>query len=103
MLVQELIIALIHGVSLLALLAICFGQIERQYWPRAARSVVQGLIFGCGAIIAMMAPARIGDGLMVDSRALIVAFAAAFGGWPAAIVAVTISGSYRLWLGGLGV
>lgn len=102
MLVQELSIALIHGVSLLALLAICFGQVERQYWPRAVRSLVQGLIFGCGAIIAMMAPARIGDGLIVDSRALIVAFAAAFGGWPAAVVAVAISGTYRLWLGGLG-
>ncbi|SEQ29073.1 diguanylate cyclase [Devosia sp. YR412] len=99
---QDLFIALIHGISLLALLAICFGQVERQYWPQGLRSVVQGLIFGCGGIIAMMAPARIGDGIMVDSRALIVAFAAAFGGWPAALVAVVISGSYRLWLGGLG-
>jgi diguanylate cyclase len=39
---------------------------------------------------------------VVDSRALIVGFAAAFGGWPAALVAVAISGSYRLWLGGVG-
>ena len=102
MLVQDLIIALIHGISLLALLSICFGQVERQNWPRAARSIVQGLIFGCGGIIAMMTPTRIGDGIMVDSRALIVAFAAAFGGWPAAVVAVAISSTYRLWLGGPG-
>ena len=103
MLVQELIIALIHGVSLLALMAIAFGQVERQqHWPRGLRSVVQGAIFGCGAIIAMMAPARIGDGLMVDARALIVAFAAAFGGWPAALVAASIGAGYRLWLGGMG-
>ncbi|KKC32714.1 GGDEF domain-containing protein [Devosia psychrophila] len=102
MLVQELVIALIHGISLLALLAICFGQVERQYWLRSLRSLVQGLIFGCGGVISMMAPARIGDGIIVDARALIVAFAAAFGGWPAALVAVAISGTYRLWLGGLG-
>lgn len=103
MLVQELIIALIHGVSLLALMAIAFGQVERQqHWPRVLRSMVQGLIFGMGAIIAMMAPARIGDGLMVDSRALIVAFAAAFGGWPAALVAASIGAGYRMWLGGMG-
>lgn len=102
MLIQELLIALVHGVSLLALLAIAFGVVERFYWPRWLRSVVQGVIFGCGGVIAMMAPAQIGDGIIVDSRALIVGFAAAFGGWPAALLAVAISGSYRLWLGGMG-
>ena len=102
MFVQELFVALVHGVSLLALLAIAFGAVERQEWSWGARSVTQGLIFGCGAVIAMMAPARIGDSLMVDSRALIVGFAAAFGGWPAALVAAAIGGGYRLWLGGMG-
>ena len=102
MFVQELFLALMHGVGLLALLAIAFGVIERQFWSRGTRSVTQGLIFGFGAVVAMMAPARIGDGLMVDSRALIVGFAAAFGGWPAALVAVAISGGYRMWLGGMG-
>ena len=103
MFIQELIIALIHGISLLALMAIAFGQVERQqHWPSVLRSVLQGLIFGSGAIFAMMAPARIGDGFMVDARALIVAFAAAFGGWPAALIAVAIGASYRLWLGGIG-
>ena len=102
MLIQELFLALIHGVSLLALMAIAFGAVERQPLPQLLRSVTQGMIFGAGAIVAMMAPARIGDGIMVDSRALIVGFAAAFGGWPAALVAVAIGGGYRLWLGGMG-
>lgn len=102
MLVQELFLALIHGVSLLALMAIAFGAVERQNWPAALRSVVHGLIFGTGAIIAMMAPTHIGAGVMVDSRALIVGFAAAFGGWPAALVAALVAGGYRLWLGGVG-
>lgn len=103
MLVQDTIIALIHGVGLLALMAIAFGQVERQqHWPRSFRSFIHGVIFGLGAIVAMLAPAKIGDGIMVDSRALIVAFAAAFGGWPAALVAALISASFRLWLGGMG-
>jgi diguanylate cyclase len=102
MLVQNLFLALIQGISLLALMAIAFGMVERQYWPRSARSVIQGMIFGTGAIIAMMTPARIGDGVMVDARAIIIGFAAAFGGWPAALVAVMLGGGYRLWLGGMG-
>ena len=103
MLITELILALVHGVGLLALMAIAFGMVERQvHWPRWARSMTQGAIFGAGAIIAMMSPARIGEGVMVDARALIIGFAAAFGGWPAALVAVVASASYRLWLGGIG-
>lgn len=100
--IQEIFVALIHGVSLLALMAIAFGAVERLPCPRAMRSMLHGLIFGAGAVIAMMAPAQIGNGVMVDARALIVGFAAAFGGWPAAVVAVAISSGYRLWLGGIG-
>lgn len=102
MLVQNLFLALIQGISLLALMAIAFGMVERQDWPQSARSIIQGAIFGTGAIIGMMTPARIGDGVMVDARAIIIGFAAAFGGWPAALVAVMLGGGYRLWLGGMG-
>jgi diguanylate cyclase len=102
MLVQDLVLALIHGIGLLALMAIAFGMVERMGWPRAVRSVTQGAIFGLGAIIAMMAPAHVGSGVMVDARAIIIGFAAAFGGWPAAVVAVAVGGGYRLWLGGMG-
>lgn len=102
MLIQDLILALIHGIGLLALMAIAFGVVERQRWPRHVRALTQGAIFGLGAIIAMMAPAQVASGVMVDARAIIVGFAAAFGGWPAALVAVAIGGGYRLWLGGMG-
>jgi diguanylate cyclase len=102
MFVQELFIALVHAISLLALMAIIFGIVERQDWHRTVRSLVQGIVFGSGAIIAIMTPAQISGGASVDSRGLIVGFAAAFGGWPAALVAVVISGSFRLWLGGVG-
>lgn len=100
--IQQAILALINGVGLLALMAIAFGAIERQTWSRRVRSVVQGAMFGSGAVLAMMSPARLGDGLLVDARALIVGFAAAFGGWPAALVALSIGASFRLWLGGAG-
>jgi len=102
MLLQQLLLALINGIGLLALMAIAFGAIERQPWPVWLRSVVQGVVFGSGAMVAMMSPARIWDGMLIDARALIVGFAAAFGGWPAALVALLIAATYRLWLGGAG-
>lgn len=103
MFIQNLIIALVHGVGLLAILAIAFGMVERLNWPHAARSIVHGLFFGSGAVFAMLAPAQVADGILFDARAIIVGFAAAFGGWPAALVAAVIAGAFRTWLGGVGV
>ena len=102
MIAQGMFIALTQGISLLALIAIAFGVVERQNWPRYARSILQGLIFGIGAVVAIMTPAHLGSGAMVDSRGIIIGFAAAFGGWPAALVATAIGVGYRLWLGGMG-
>lgn len=102
MFAQDMFIALTQGISLLALMGIAFGAIERQGWPRHVRSVIQGAIFGIGAVAAIMAPTHIGGGVMVDARGIIIGFAAAFGGWPAALAAVLIGGGYRLWLGGMG-
>lgn len=102
MFAQEMFIALMQGISLLALMAIAFGVVERQSWPRYARSTLQGAIFGVGAVAAIMAPTHLGTGVMVDVRGIIIGFAAAFGGWPAALVAIAIGGGYRLWLGGMG-
>jgi len=102
MFAQNMFIALTQSISLLALIAIAFGVVERQAWPRYVRSSIQGAIFGVGAIAAIMAPAHIGAGVMVDARGIIIGFAAAFGGWPAAVIAMAIGAGYRLWLGGMG-
>ncbi|MGV8853697.1 MAG: GGDEF domain-containing protein [Devosia sp.] len=102
MFAQDMFTALTQTISLLALMAIAFGVVERQNWPRYCRSIIQGAIFGVGGVAAMMAPAHLGAGVMVDARGIIIGFAAAFGGWPAAVVAIVIGAGYRGWLGGLG-
>ena len=102
MFLQDLFIAIIEGTGVLALMAILFGVIERQTWPRWSRSLLQGLVFGVGGVVAIMSPTHIGGGVMVDSRGIVIGFAAAFGGWPAALVAGVMAAAYRGWLGGSG-
>ncbi|WP_224703850.1 GGDEF domain-containing protein [Devosia aquimaris] len=102
MFLQDLFIAIIEGTGVLALMAILFGVIERQDWPRWTRSILQGLVFGIGGIVTIMSPTHIGGGVMVDSRGIVIGFAAAFGGWPAALVAGAMAAAYRGWLGGSG-
>ncbi|MCS6761561.1 MAG: hypothetical protein MO846_05955 [Candidatus Devosia symbiotica] len=85
-------IALTQSISLLALMAIAFGVVERQTWSRYVQLIIQGAIFGVGAVVAIMAPAHLGVGVMVDASSII--FAAAFGGWLAA--AIAIGAGYRM-------
>src|SRR5690606_41904653 len=51
----------------------------------------------------MFEPAQLADGVQIDGRALIVGFGAAFGGWPAALLAGLMAGSVRTLIGGAGV
>ena len=98
----DIFLVLVNGIGLMGLMAIAFGIIERLSWPRQVRSACQGLIFGAGAMLAMLSPAEMPNGVLIDMRAIIVAFAAAFGGWPAALLAGALAALFRLWLGGAG-
>lgn len=96
------LIAAFFGFGIMALLAAAFGTVERHVTRPHLRSVTHGLLFGCGAILVMLEPVRLGEGLIIDARAIIVGMAAAFGGWPAAVLSALMAASWRLYLGGVG-
>ncbi|MFD2647569.1 diguanylate cyclase [Devosia albogilva] len=103
MLVPQVILSLFQTLGYLALIAVAFGAVERTEWPPLVRSLVQGCIFGGGAVLAMFEPAQLAEGVQIDGRALIVGFGAAFAGWPAALLAAVMAGSVRILIGGAGV
>lgn len=96
----DLLSSLIHGLGILSMIAIAFGTFERLPLSTLWRSILEGVLFGIGAIAAMLAPAQLADGVLVDLRSIIVGLGAAFAGWPGAIVSLMLAGSFRLWLGG---
>lgn len=65
-------------------------------------SVVSGILFGGICIIGMMVPITIAPGAIFDARSVVLAMCGLFGGSLAALIAIAIAGSYRLWLGGVG-
>lgn len=103
MLASQVILSLLQTLGYLALIAIGFGAVERTGWPPLVRRLVQGCIFGGGAVLAMFEPAQLAEGVQIDGRALIVGFGAAFGGWPAALVAGVMAVAMRLLIGGAGI
>jgi len=62
-----------------------------------------GLLFGAAAIISMVDPIILAPGIVADARSVSVVLAAPFGGPIALLVAATMAGAYRVWLGGAGV
>ncbi len=71
--------------------------------PVWARNASLGLLMGLGAVAMMSIPVVIRPGLFLDLRVTLLAQAALFGGPVGALVAVAVSATYRLMLGGAGV
>jgi len=92
-----------NGLGIMALTAMAFGQVERTPFPAHIRAIFQGAIFGIGAVVAMLSPADVAEGIRLDARTIFVGFAGAFCGAPGAVAAMLIAGAARVALGGVGV
>lgn len=82
------------------------GWVHARYWlrmlPRPIRVVLFAVTMGTGTIASMSMAVEIQPGLYFDLRATLLAIAAFFGGWPAAVLSALIAASYRLSIGGAG-
>ncbi|MGE4125907.1 MAG: EAL domain-containing protein [Pusillimonas sp.] len=99
-----LVIDLVKNVALLVALVVLF-QVTIPYRARNARhgKAVFGILLGVGGLLVMLTPADYGNGIIFDSRTILLFVGAVFGGpWVAAIGAL-IMGAYRWSLGGSGV
>ncbi len=93
----------IDTLGVLALLSVAYGVVLRRCPSRLPAQLALGALFGVGSIVAMLDPIRFADGVIVDLRHLPVAFAGAFVGLPAMLVALAMAAAARLAIGGLGV
>ncbi|MCW1934103.1 GGDEF domain-containing protein [Pararhodobacter zhoushanensis] len=99
---QDLLTSLVYGLGLMGIAGISYGIIHRRTRNGTMKSVLIGLVFGVIAILAMVNPINLSEGIILDARAVIVGLASAFGGLPAAIISGLLVGLYRIHLGGAG-
>lgn len=98
----KIILTLLNGIGFLALVSVGYGAVQRLQVSPLLRSLANGLLFGLGALVAMMSPAILIGGSHVDARSIFVGLAAAFAGPLAGIIAAGIAGAFRFWQGGPG-
>ena len=94
---------MVNGLGQLALVSVFFGMVERLGYPPRLRAGLLGIIFGLGAIFAMLATSPVTPGVLIDARAVVIGLGAAFVGPPVALISGALAALYRVWIGGAGM
>lgn len=100
---MHLILIMINGLGQMALITVLFGLALRTVSGARLRPLVVGLLFGWGAAIAMLNPAIVADGILIDTSTIMLGIGAAFGGVAAGIAAAAVAIVSVGFIGGAGV
>ena len=93
---------LLYNLSILVSISIISGFIgkrENKYWRRA---LFQGILFGSAAVIGMLNPLVVTNGLIFDARSVMISLAGLFFGPLAAAISGCMALSLRVSEGGVG-
>ena len=67
------------------------------------KKILTGIVIGCMGIVLMLTPWKLVPGIIFDTRSILLAYAGLFFGFIPTLVAVLLTGLYRLISGGDGV
>ncbi len=98
-----IVIDLIYNLAILIAISILAGFIDKR-WNRKTKTgqIIQGLLFGITAVIGMMQPFVMSEGIIFDGRSVILSLCSLFFGPISGIISASIAISYRIYLGGGG-
>jgi two-component system cell cycle sensor histidine kinase PleC len=96
-------IELVKGLALLLSLCLLYSFVLRL----TRRSdlmckLSMGVLFGAIAIIAIISPLQVHQGLIFDVRSVVLSLGGLFGGPIVAVISSTMAAAFRLWVGGPG-
>jgi diguanylate cyclase len=80
-----------------------FSVILRHFHKKRLEQPAFGVMFGIAIVLGMINPISLGEGLIFDTRTLLIGAAVAFVGPVAGAIALAIGIGCRIYLGGVGV
>jgi signal transduction histidine kinase len=100
-----ILLPLAQNISLFLVFAVAFAVLRPRFavFPWFWAQVLSGAIFGLGAMLAMSSPFHIADGIILDSRVVIITVATATSGPLAGAVCAIIAALFRWSIGGAGL
>ncbi|HBP25600.1 MAG TPA: hypothetical protein DD618_01425, partial [Acholeplasmatales bacterium] len=100
----QMILDLVNNIILLFALAFIYELTDvRPKTVGWAKRVFLGLLIGAFCVFIMMNPSELSEGLIFDTRSVLISITGAFFSVPTTIIASLIAMSYRLYVGGDGV
>lgn len=102
---RAFIIALLQNVALL----LATGLVLDFYWKRKLKQItlstqiITGFLLGGIGLMIMFTTAKMEPGLVFDTRSILLSVSGLFFGWVPAIIAMAITASYRIVMGGSGM
>lgn len=99
-----MVLSIIQNISLIVSIAVIYHYVVRQLHGKPLIiSIVNGLLLGGTAVLAMLTPFRFSEGIIYDGRTIVLAVAGLFGGPLVTCIAAVIAVSYRAFvIGGSG-
>lgn len=99
-----IVVDLIYNLALLIAVSVIAGFIDKR-WHRSTLNgkIMQGLLFGMVAMLAMMNHFVIAEGVIFDGRSVVLSLCALFFGPVAGAIAVVMAVATRLYIGGEGI
>jgi hypothetical protein len=99
-----ILLDLLQNLALLVAMAAGYRVLSHRWdEPSLGRQLLTGLLFGAVALVGMMTPVRLMEGLIFDGRSIVLGVAGFVGGPLVAAVAGGMAAAYRVWIGGVGV
>ncbi len=101
---SNFLVGVLNNLTLLLALGFLYSVCIRRWDGRTLKGkLVMGLLFGGVAIIGMLFPMSFTPGIFFDGRTILLGIIGLFGGGPAALIALLMTGWMRIWQGGDGM
>ena len=101
---SNFLVGVLNNLTLLLALGFLYSVCIRRWDGRTLKGkLVMGLLFGGVAIIGMLFPMSFTPGIFFDGRTILLGIIGLFGGGPAALIAVLMTGLMRISQGGDGM
>jgi len=99
-----IIIELIYNLSVLVALSVLSGFIDSRFNRYKVKGkILQGILFGTTAIIGMLYPFVLTEGIIFDGRSIVISLCSLIFGPISGIIATVLAIIYRIFIGGGGV
>jgi PAS domain S-box-containing protein len=99
-----IVLELIYNLSVLVALSVLSGFIDSRFNRYKIKGkILQGILFGATAIIGMLYPFVLTEGIIFDGRSIVISLCSLIFGPISGIIAAAMAIIYRIYIGGGGV